>query len=74
MGVDVQALGRVLVVVGLVVAVLGAVLVVGGRLGLGQLPGDLAFRRGPVRVYLPIATSVVLSIVLTVLLNLFLRR
>jgi hypothetical protein len=41
---------------------------------LGRLPGDIVINRGPVSVYFPLATSVVISIVLTVLLNLFWRR
>jgi hypothetical protein len=40
---------------------------------LGRLPGDFVFRRGPVSVYLPITSSIVLSVLLT-LLFLFLRR
>ena len=66
-----DALGRTLLVVGLVIAALGLLLVLGGRIPfLGQLPGDFAFERDNVRVYLPIATSILLSIVLTVVLNL----
>ena len=66
-----DALGRTLLVVGLVIAALGLLLVLGGRIPfLGQLPGDFAFERDNVKVYLPIATSILLSIVLTVVLNL----
>lgn len=66
-----DSVGRMLVVVGLVVVGLGLVLALGGRIPfLGQLPGDLQFGSGNSRVYLPIATSIVLSIVLTVVLNL----
>jgi len=62
---------RRLMVVGLVMAGLGLLLVLGGRIPfLGQLPGDFAFERDNVRVYLPIATSIVLSILLTLALNL----
>ena len=56
-----------MVVGGMVVVVVGLVMMAGG------LPGDLSWRRGNVRVYVPLATSIVLSIVLTVVLNL-LRR
>lgn len=38
---------------------------------LGRLPGDLSFRSGNLTVHLPLATSILLSIVLTVLLHLF---
>jgi hypothetical protein len=71
---DVSTVGKALVVIGLVVVALGAVLVLGGGLGLGRLPGDFAFRRGNVRVFFPLATCLVLSVVLTLVLSLFTRR
>ena len=65
--------GFVLIVVGAVVAGAG-VLVVTGALGwFGNLPGDMRFERGSVRVYAPLASMLVVSIVLTLLLAL-LRR
>lgn len=67
-------LGRALIVIGLVVVVVGVALVAGNRIGLGRLPGDLSFRRGNVGVYAPIATCLVVSVVLTVLVNIFFRR
>ena len=69
-----DSIGRVLLLVGLVIAGLGLLLLLGARIPfLGQLPGDFAFERGNVRVYLPIATGIVLSIVLTILLNVVFR-
>ena len=66
-----DSLGRMLLLLGLVIAGLGLLLVLGGRIPfLGQLPGDLSFERDNVRIYLPIATSILLSIILTVVLNL----
>ena len=67
-------IGRMQLVLGVLVALVGALLVGADRLGLGRLPGDLRFGGGNVRVYVPLATSIVLSVVLTILLNLFLRR
>jgi hypothetical protein len=53
-----------------VLAALGLLLVLGGRIPfLGQLPGDFQYERDNVRVYVPIATSVLLSIVVTIVLN-----
>ncbi len=71
---DGTSLGRTLIVIGLVVVVVGVALVAGNRIGLGRLPGDLSFGRGNVRVYAPIVTCLVVSVVLTVLVNLFFRR
>ena len=67
-------LGRFLIVAGAVIAALGVAIVVGDRLGLGRLPGDLVFRRKTYAVYFPVATSLLVSVVLTLVLNLLLRR
>jgi hypothetical protein len=63
--------GRILLVFGVVLALMGAALIFLGRF---NLPGDLTFRTGNVTVLIPLATSVILSIVLTVAVNLFLRQ
>ena len=69
-----DTLGRMLLVVGLLIAGLGLLLVLGGRLPfLGQLPGDLSFERGNARFYFPLATGLLLSIIVTVVLNVVLR-
>lgn len=54
--------------------VLGGIFLLLGRFGLDRLPGDLIFRRGNFTVYAPIGLMIVVSIVLTILLNLFFRR
>ena len=70
-----EALGRVLIVGGIVVAILGVVIVLAPNLPfLGRLPGDIAIEGERGGIYIPIATMIVISAVLTILLNLFLRR
>jgi hypothetical protein len=65
-----DSLGKMLVLLGLAIVLVGGVIMLAGRLPfLGSLPGDLSFERGGVRVYIPIVTSIVVSIVLTVVLN-----
>jgi hypothetical protein len=63
--------GKALVIIGLAIAALGAVMMLG--LPLGRLPGDFAVRRGSFSFYFPLTTSVVLSIILTLLLAWFRR-
>src|SRR5205807_184919 len=66
-----DSLGKLLVIVGLGIIVIGALIMLAGRLPfLGSLPGDFSFERGGVRVSVPLVTSIVVSIVLTVVLNL----
>jgi hypothetical protein len=68
-------LGRALIVLGLVVAAIGVVLVLVGRLPwLGRLPGDIAIERGNWAFYFPLGTSILLSIILTLVLWLIGRR
>ena len=64
-------MGKVLIVVGLVIAALGMLISLG--VPLGRLPGDLSYRRGNFSFYFPIVTSIVLSIILTLLFYFFRR-
>lgn len=65
-------LGKLLVIAGLTVAVIGLVLWSGfGRGWLGRLPGDINYRRENFSFRFPIVTCILVSIVLTLLLRLF---
>lgn len=67
-------LGRLLLYAGLGLAVLGGlVLLLGQVVDLGHLPGDITYEGETTRVYIPITTMLLLSLVLTVLVNLVLR-
>lgn len=70
---DLQTLGKYLALLGLSLLVVGGLLALGGRLGLGSLPGDVRVQREGFGCYLPIATSILLSLLLTIVLNLLLR-
>jgi hypothetical protein len=63
--------GRTLVLVGLGIAGLGLLIMLG--LPIGRLPGDFSVRRGNFSFYFPLATSIVLSIILTLILAFFRR-
>jgi hypothetical protein len=63
--------GRLLVVIGVVILGLGLLMMAG--LPIGRLPGDISYRRGNTTFYFPLATSIVLSLILTLLLALFRR-
>ncbi|MDP8991518.1 MAG: DUF2905 domain-containing protein [Actinomycetota bacterium] len=67
-------LGRVMLILALVLGVTGLLLVLASAAGLGRLPGDLTFHRGRTRIYVPLATSLLLSVVATIVLNFLLRR
>jgi hypothetical protein len=64
-------MGRLLVFLGLGIAALGLLVLAG--VPFGRLPGDFMIRRGSFSFYFPLATSVVLSILLTLVLSFFRR-
>lgn len=73
-----QDIGKALLGLGLLLALVGIVLIFAGRIGLplGRLPGDMAYRGKHVQVFFPLGTSILLSIVLSLLFYLLshLRR
>jgi hypothetical protein len=72
---DIGGIGKWIVVMGLALVVVGVLVWGVSRLGLpiGRLPGDFNIQRGGLNIFFPCATSICLSIVLTVLLNLAVR-
>jgi hypothetical protein len=67
-----QELGRILVFIGIALAVAGALMWAGvGKGWLGRLPGDIHWSRGNFSFSFPIVTCLIVSAVLTVLLSLF---
>lgn len=68
--------GKALLIAGLVIAALGALLwrMPGLFSWFGRLPGDTHVERGNTSFHFPVVTMIVVSIILTILLNLFLRR
>ncbi len=69
-----QEIGKLVVVLGLVLVLLGLALWSGIGAGwLGRLPGDIRIERGHSRFYFPIVTCIILSIVLSVLVSFFRR-
>ena len=69
-----EGIGKLLIGGAVVLLVLGGLFLLLGRFGLERLPGDLVFRRGNFTVYFPIGLMILLSIVATILLNVFFRR
>ena len=68
-------LGRVLIVAGVVIAIVGVALLFMGRVPwLGRLPGDIHIERGNWSFHFPLATSLLLSVVLTLVFYLIGRR
>lgn len=71
---DLSSVGRFFLIAAVVLAVLGVILILAGRGLIPRLPGDIAIERESFRIYIPLGTSILVSVVLTLLLNLFFRR
>lgn len=68
-----QVLGKYLTMFGILLAIIGVILILGGKIGLGKLPGDIVIRRKNFTFYFPLITCIIISIVLTIVLNLVSR-
>ena len=64
-------MAKFLVIIGLILAGVGLLMMAG--VPFGRLPGDVSFRRGNTSFHFPLVTSIILSIILTLLLNFFRR-
>lgn len=68
-------LGKLLIVIGLVVAGIGLILILAGKIPwLGRLPGDFVFRGKNVSFYFPLMTSLIVSVILSLILWFINRR
>jgi hypothetical protein len=71
----IQYIGRFLLFLGLIVAAIGGLLLLSGKIPwIGRLPGDIMIQRKNFTFYFPLATSILLSLILTLLFWLLVRR
>ena len=72
---DLSALGKIIIALGVTLVVIGGLVWLLGRSGLplGRLPGDIRIEGETVSCYAPIVTMIILSVVLTVVLNIVIR-
>ena len=68
-----ESLGKLLLIMGGFIIIAGLLLLLFGRLGLGRLPGDIFIRRENFVFYFPVVTTLLISILLTLLINLIRR-
>jgi hypothetical protein len=66
-------MAKVLILIGLALVVVGVIWMAGERLGLGRLPGDIVIERENFRLYIPLMTSLLVSVALSLVLWLFSR-
>lgn len=66
------SLGKILIIFGIVLAVLGLILLLGDKIPwIGRLPGDIIIKRDKFTFYFPLMTCIIISLLLTLLFSLF---
>jgi len=72
---ELSLLGKVLIIMGIAIALIGVTLLWGHKIPfLGRLPGDIYIRRGHFIFYFPLATCIIISLILTLIFTLWLRK
>lgn len=72
---NLQFIGRFLLIIGIVIILLGLLLMLSGKISwIGRLPGDIIIQRKNFTFYFPLATSILISLLLTLIFWLFGRR
>ena len=69
-----ESIGRYLVIGGIILIIVGLLFPFLLKLGLGRLPGDILIKKGSFTFYFPVITSILISLLLTFILNVVLRR
>lgn len=65
--------GKAILSIGVILVIVGLLMMLGNKLGIGKLPGDIYLEKGNFKFFFPITTSIILSIILSLLLKIFRR-
>lgn len=68
-----NSIGKMILTLGIGLVIVGLVIMLGERFGLGKLPGDIFIKKGNFTFFFPIVSSIIISLLLTLILNLFRR-
>jgi len=70
-----RLMGKSLIILGVIILIIGALFLWGNKIPfLGKLPGDIFIRRGNFNFYFPLSTCIIISLILTLIFTLFLRK
>ena len=68
-----HSLGKTILIMGIVLLLVGGILIIGEKFGLGKLPGDIFIQKGNFTFFFPIVSTLLISLLLTLILNIFKR-
>ncbi len=72
-GVRMNSFGKILITMGVVLFLIGGLLIIGEKFGLGKLPGDIFIQKGNFTFFFPIVSCLIISLLITFLFNIFRR-
>jgi len=64
-------LGKFFILIGITLLIFGVLMIIGEKFGLGKLPGDIFIQKGNFTFFFPIVSSIIISLILTIILNIF---
>lgn len=67
---NIEPFGKALIGIGILLVVVGVLMLIGGKMGIGKLPGDIYIEKGKFSFYFPLATCIIISIVLSIIFSL----
>lgn len=70
---SIEPFAKSLIGIGILLIIVGIIMLVGGKLGIGRLPGDIYVQKGSFSFYFPLATCIIISIILSLIFSLFKR-
>lgn len=62
-----NSLGKFIIILGIILIIIGLLISIGGKFGLGKLPGDIYIDRGNFKFYFPITTSIIISVIVSII-------
>lgn len=68
---NIEYFAKIIIVLGIVMVIFGVLLHIGGRIGIGRLPGDIYMKKGNFTFYFPIVTCILASIIMTIIFSFF---
>jgi hypothetical protein len=72
---EIQSLGKIILVMGIFLVVFGSLIILSPKIPfIGRLPGDILIKRDNFTVFFPLASSIIISLIITIILNLLLGR
>ncbi|HEX9665576.1 MAG TPA: DUF2905 domain-containing protein [Thermodesulfobacteriota bacterium] len=72
---EIQSLGKIIMITGIFLVVLGSLILLSPKIPfIGRLPGDILIKRDSFTFFFPLASSIIISLIITIILNLILRK